>query len=28
VATEAGLTRIGSSYDLCHAFLDHTGLSL
>ncbi|UPK65286.1 transposase [Rhodococcus pyridinivorans] len=28
VATEAGLTRIGSSYDLCHGFLDHTRLSL
>ncbi|WP_213935129.1 hypothetical protein [Rhodococcus sp. B50] len=27
-ATETGLTRIGSSYDLCHGFLDHTGLSL
>ncbi|WP_201453262.1 transposase [Rhodococcus sp. T7] len=28
IATEAGLTRIGSNYDLCHSFLDHTGLSL
>lgn len=28
VATESGLTRIGSSYDLCHSFLDHIGLSL
>jgi len=27
VATESGPTRIGSSYDLCHSFLDHTGLS-
>ena len=27
-ATETGLTRIGSNYDLCHSFLDHTGLSL
>ncbi|WP_132476341.1 IS630 family transposase [Rhodococcus sp. SMB37] len=28
IATETGLTRIGSNYDLCHGFLDHTGLSL
>ena len=28
VATESGLTRIGSIYDLCHSFLNHTGLSL
>jgi transposase len=27
-AAEAGLKRIGSSYELCFAFLDHTGLSL
>ena len=27
-ATETGLTRIGSNYDLCHGFLDHTELSL
>ncbi|MGV9869394.1 transposase [Rhodococcus koreensis] len=27
IATETGLTRIGSNYDLCHSFLDHTGLS-
>ena len=27
-AAEAGLHRIGTSYDLCFAFLDHTGLSL
>ncbi len=27
-ATETGLARIGSSYDLCLGFLDHTGLSL
>jgi hypothetical protein len=24
----AGLERVGSSYDLCSAFLAHTGLSL
>ncbi|RZL77588.1 MAG: IS630 family transposase, partial [Rhodococcus sp. (in: high G+C Gram-positive bacteria)] len=28
IATETGLARIGSNYDLCHSFLDHTGLSL
>ncbi|PBC46238.1 DDE endonuclease [Rhodococcus sp. ACS1] len=28
VATESGLTLIGSSYDLCHSFLDHARLSL
>lgn len=27
-AAEAGLERIGSSYQLCFAFLDHTGLTL
>jgi transposase len=27
-ATESGLTRVGSNYDLCYAFLAHTGLSL
>jgi putative transposase len=27
-AADAGLTRIGSSYQLCFNFLDHTGLSL
>jgi transposase len=27
-AADAGLQRVGSSYDLCFAFLDHTGLSL
>jgi transposase len=27
-AAESGLTRVGSSYDLCFAFLAHTGLSL
>ena len=27
-AAETGLVRIGSSYQLCFAFLDHTGLSL
>ncbi|RYE39289.1 MAG: IS630 family transposase, partial [Hyphomicrobiales bacterium] len=28
IATETGLTRIGANYDLCHSFLDHTGLPL
>jgi len=27
-AAESGLQRVGSSYDLCFAFLAHTGLSL
>ena len=27
-AAHAGLDRVGSSYDLCYAFLAHTGLSL
>ncbi|MFC5104464.1 hypothetical protein [Kibdelosporangium philippinense] len=27
-ATQAGLERVGSSYQLCFNFLDHTGLSL
>jgi putative transposase len=27
-AAQAGLQRVGSSYDLCFAFLAHTGLSL
>lgn len=27
-ATETGLERVGSNYDLCFNFLDHTGLSL
>ncbi|MGB8505756.1 IS630 family transposase [Mycobacterium sp.] len=27
-AAESGLNRVGSSYDLCFAFLAHTGLSL
>jgi transposase len=27
-AAQTGLARIGSSYDLCYAFLAHTGLSL
>ncbi len=27
-AAESGLNRIGSNYDLCFAFLAHTGLSL
>ncbi len=27
-AAETGLERIGNSYQLCFAFLDHTGLSL
>jgi transposase len=27
-ATESGLNRVGSNYDLCFAFLAHTGLSL
>jgi len=27
-AAHAGLHRVGSNYDLCFAFLDHTGLSL
>jgi len=27
-AAESGLTRVGSNYDLCFAFLAHTGLSL
>jgi transposase len=27
-AAEAGLNRVGTSYDLCFAFLTHTGLSL
>jgi transposase len=27
-AAESGLGRVGSSYDLCFAFLAHTGLSL
>ncbi len=27
-AADTGLTRIGSDYDLCFNFLDHTGLSL
>jgi len=28
LAAETGLERVGSSYQLCFAFLDHTGLSL
>jgi len=28
VLAQAGLERVGSSYELCFAFLDHTGLSL
>ncbi|KAF0957981.1 hypothetical protein MLGJGCBP_06719 [Rhodococcus sp. T7] len=24
-ATETGLTRVGTNYDLCHDFLNHTG---
>ena len=27
-AAESGLQRVGTSYDLCFAFLAHTGLSL
>ena len=27
-ATESGLNRVGSNYDLCFAFLAHTGLPL
>ena len=27
-AAEAGLNRVGSNYELCFAFLAHTGLSL
>ena len=27
-AAQAGLNRVGSNYDLCFAFLAHTGLSL
>ena len=27
-AADAGLHRVGSNYNLCHAFLDHTGLRL
>jgi transposase len=27
-AAQTGLERVGSSYELCFAFLDHTGLSL
>jgi transposase len=27
-AAQTGLQRVGSSYELCFAFLDHTGLSL
>jgi transposase len=27
-AAEAGLNRVGADYELCMAFLDHTGLSL
>jgi transposase len=27
-AAQAGLERVGTSYDLCFAFLAHTGLSL
>lgn len=28
VAADVGLRRVGTNYDLCFAFLDHTGLSL
>ncbi len=28
VAADAGLRRVGSDYQLCSNFLDHTGLSL
>jgi len=28
LAAETGLQRVGTSYDLCFAFLAHTGLSL
>ncbi|WP_327118905.1 hypothetical protein OHB12_11800 [Nocardia sp. NBC_01730] len=27
-AAETGLERVGTSYELCFNFLDHTGLSL